>query len=190
VLDEIGERKKFLPAKQVQTRASDLRGMGHRIFGLVMRKSRTIGVKNRDLRKNREFWVDKIGKMIILAEMNTIYQTNDEPCPRLQELPTVTATELKQSTADLLDQVSAGKAVAVTRHDKARVVMISIEQYRQLTAQQTDVLSELRVEYRTMLDEMQSPEQKEAAKMLFEATPEELGAAAVRGAQRRALEKR
>jgi prevent-host-death family protein len=132
--------------------------------------------------------VDKIRKMIILTEMNKIYQMNDEPCPRLQELPTVTATELKQSTADLLDQVSAGKAVAVTRHDKARVVMISIEQYRQLTAQQTDVLSELRAEYRTMLDEMQSPEQKEAANRAFHATPEELGAAAVRGAQRRAAQ--
>jgi hypothetical protein len=33
---------------------------------------------------------------------------------------------------------------------------------------------------------MQSPEQKEAAKKLFEATPEELGAAAVRAAQRKA----
>jgi hypothetical protein len=35
-----------------------------------------------------------------------------------------------------------------------------------------------------MLDDMQSPEQKAAAERLFEATPEELGEAAVRGAQR------
>lgn len=120
--------------------------------------------------------------------MNTIYTIEDQPCPRVQELPTVTATQLKQSTADVLDQVSAGKPIAVTRHDRARVVMISVEQYNGLVAQESHVLSELRTEYRTMLDDMQSPAQKEAAKRLFEATPEELGAAAVKGAQRQAAQ--
>ena len=120
--------------------------------------------------------------------MNTIYTIEDQPCPRVQELPTVTATQLKQSTADVLDQVSAGKPIAVTRHDRARVVMISVEQYNGLVAQESHVLSELRTEYRTMLDDMQSPEQKEAAIRAFNATPEELGAAAVRGAQLRAAQ--
>lgn len=108
---------------------------------------------------------------------------------RLQELPTVTATELKHSTADVLDQVSAGKAVAITRHDKPRAVLISLEQYKELTGNQSGWLEDLQTEYRGMLDRMQSPEQKAAALRLFEATPEELGAAAVRGAQRRANQK-
>jgi prevent-host-death family protein len=106
----------------------------------------------------------------------------------VQELPTVTATQLKQSTADVLDQVSAGKPVAITRHDKARVVLISVEQYNELISDQSHLLSDLKTEYRTMLDEMQSPEQKEAARLLFEATPEELGAAAVKGAQQSATQ--
>jgi ribosomal protein S20 len=67
--------------------------------------------------------------------------------------------------------------------------MISAEQYNELVAQESHVLSELRTEYRTLLDEMQTPEQKAAAKRLFEATPEELGAAAVRGAIRKAKQK-
>ena len=108
---------------------------------------------------------------------------------RLQELPTVTATELKHSTADVLDQVSAGKAVAITRHDKPRAVLISLEQYKELTGNQSGWLEDLQTEYRGMLDRMQEPEQKAAALRLFEATPEELGAAAVRGAQRRANQK-
>lgn len=118
--------------------------------------------------------------------MSITYTTSHSPCPRLQELPTVTATQLKHSTADVLDQVSAGNAVAVTRHDKVRVVLISVEQYNKLTAQESNLLSELRTEYRTMLDEMQSPEQKAAALRAFNATPEELGAAAVLGARRAA----
>jgi len=120
--------------------------------------------------------------------MNKIYTTHDQPCPRVQELPTVTATQLKQSTADVLDQVSAGKPVAITRHDKARVVLISVEQYNELISDQSHLLSDLKTEYRTMLDEMQSPEQKEAALRAFNATPEELGAAAVRGAQQSAAQ--
>lgn len=118
--------------------------------------------------------------------MSILYTTSHSPSPRLKELPTVTATQLKHSTADVLDQVSAGKAVAITRHDKARAVLISVEQYNDLIADESSLLDDLRTEYRTMLHEMQSPEQKAAAKRLFEATPEELGAAAVKGAQQRA----
>jgi antitoxin Phd len=121
--------------------------------------------------------------------MSITYTTSHSPCPRLQELPTVTATQLKQSTADVLDQVSAGKPIAITRHDRARVVMISVDQYNELVAQESHVLSELRTEYRTMLDEMQSPEQKAAALRAFNATPEELGAAAVLGAQQYAAKR-
>lgn len=124
--------------------------------------------------------------MAILYEMSIPYSTFPGISPRLQELPTVTATELKHSTADVLDQVSAGKAFAITRHDKPRAVLISLEHYKELTHSESDWLADLHAEYRGVLDEMQSPEQKAAARRLFEATPEELGAAAVRGAQRRA----
>lgn len=115
--------------------------------------------------------------------MSNTYATSHSPCPRLQELPTVTATQLKHSTADVLDQVSAGNPVAITRHDKARAVLLSVEQYNVLIAGESSLLAELKTEYRTMLDEMQSPEQKEAAIRAFNATPEELGAAAVKAAQ-------
>jgi antitoxin Phd len=126
--------------------------------------------------------------MAILCQMSISYSASSGFSPRLQELPTVTATELKQSTADVLDQVSAGKAIAITRHDKPRAVLISIEQYKELTDGQSGWLQGLQAEYFGMLDSMQAPEQKAAAQRLFEATPEELGAAAVRGAQRRAMQ--
>lgn len=128
--------------------------------------------------------------MIILCQMSIPYSTSPGFSPRLQELPTVTATELKHSTADVLDRVSSGKAVAITRHDKPRAVMISLDQYQKLTGSEGGWLEELQAEYRSMIDRMQEPEQKAGAQRLFEATPEELGAAAVRGAQRRAAEKR
>lgn len=122
--------------------------------------------------------------MIILYEMSIPYSSFSSISPRLQELPTVTATELKHSTADVLDQVSAGKAVAITRHDKPRAVLISIEHYKELTGSQSDWLADLHTEYRGMLDEMQTPEQKAGALRAFNATPEELGKAAVAAAMR------
>lgn len=104
---------------------------------------------------------------------------------RVRDLPTVSATDLKNATADVFDQVAARGAVAVTRHDKPRAVLLSVEEYEELAGPELPGLDELRAECQEMLREMQSPDQKAAAERLFEATPEELGAAAVRGAQRR-----
>lgn len=105
---------------------------------------------------------------------------------KVEELPPVTATALKNSAADVLDQVVAHGAITITRHDKPRAVMLSIEEYERLTAgEEGDWLAEMHKEYQGMLEKMQEPAQKEAAKRLFAATPEELGEAAVRGAQRK-----
>ncbi len=106
----------------------------------------------------------------------------------VKDMPVVTATQLKSATADVFDLVLREGAVALHRHEKPRGVLLSMEQYEALTDRQADPqpdwLADLTQQYHAMLDEMQSPEQKAAALRLFEATPEELGEAAVRGAQR------
>jgi prevent-host-death family protein len=93
---------------------------------------------------------------------------------------------LKNSTADVLDQVAVQGAVAITKHDKPRAVLLSIEHYERLTGAKSNLLNELQAEYRSVQEKMQEPAQKAAAKRLFEATPEELGAAAVWAAQQNA----
>lgn len=114
---------------------------------------------------------------------------SDIPLPSLsvQELPTVTATELKNSTADVLDRVVSKRAVAVTRHDKTRAVLVSLDEYESLLRNATPWLNDLQQEYLGMLDRMQAPEQKEAAMRAFLATPEELGAAALEAAKRKKI---
>jgi len=100
-------------------------------------------------------------------------------------MPSVTATELKNKTAEVFDLVAAKRAVAIRRHDKPRAVLLSMEEYAALKGGDDPLwLEELKGQYRGMLDDMQSPEQKAAAERAFNATPEELGEAAVRGAQR------
>jgi prevent-host-death family protein len=122
--------------------------------------------------------------------MSKKYKAATIRSPRLRELPTVTATALKSSTAEVLDQVSRGHAVAITKHDKPRAVLVSYEDYVSWKSKDDEVFETFFEEYQGMLDAMQSPEQKAAALRLFEATPEELGEAALRGAQRRAREKK
>lgn len=120
--------------------------------------------------------------------MATQYKTSISTPPNVKDMPVVTATQLKSATADVFDLVLREGAVALHRHEKPRGVLLSMEQYEALTGQQPDPqpdwLADLTLQYQAMVDEMQSPEQKAAAIRAFNATPEELGEAAVRGAQR------
>ena len=122
--------------------------------------------------------------------MSTSYNAPSTPAPRVAEMPTISATELKNATADVFEQVAARRAVAITRHEKPRAVLLSVEQYEALTGQQNpDWLEKLHEEYRGLLDRMQGPEQRAAAERAFNATPEELGEAAVWAAQQKTIRK-
>ena len=117
--------------------------------------------------------------------MSMTYPIPHEAAPRLAEMPTISATELKNATADVFEQVAAHRAVAITRHDKPRAVLLSIDQYEALIAQHNPPwLEKLHEEYGGLLDRMQGPEQRAAAERAFNATPEELGEAAVSAARR------
>ena len=121
--------------------------------------------------------------------MSTIYQSPTTTVPRVQELPTITATELKNATADVFEQVAAKQAIAITRHEKPRAILLSVEQYEALTGHRPEWLEKLHEEYRGMLERMQGPEQRAGAEKLFRATPEELGQAALWAAQQKAKSK-
>ena len=119
--------------------------------------------------------------------MSTSYNAPSTPAPRIADMPTISATELKNATADVFEQVAARRAVAITRHDKTRAVLLSVEQYEALTGQRPDWLEQLHEEYQGMLDRMQGPEQRAAADRAFNATPEELGEAALWAAQQKKI---
>jgi antitoxin Phd len=116
--------------------------------------------------------------------MSKKYKTRSSAPLRVEEMETVTATQLKNSTADVLERVRTHDAVAITRHEKPSAVLLSWEQYTKLKGGEPEWLGELYEEYHAVLEEMQSPEQKAAAERAFNATPEELGEAAVAAAKR------
>lgn len=121
--------------------------------------------------------------------MSISYRTPSTPAPRIADMPSISATELKNATADVFEQVATRRAVAITRHEKPRAVLLSVEQYEALAGQRPDWLEKLHEEYRGLLDRMQGPEQRAAAERAFNATPEELGEAAVWAAQQNKIRK-
>jgi antitoxin Phd len=120
--------------------------------------------------------------LAIICQMN--HPNGPLPSPRVSDLDTVSATELKNATAEILDSVRSRRAVVITRHDRPRAVLLSIEEYEALAHRDPPWLADLKDHYMGILEAMQAPEQKEAALRAFNATPEELGQAALEGAKR------
>ncbi len=95
------------------------------------------------------------------------------------EVEAVPATRLKNEPATIIDAVAAGKAVAITRHNTPRAVIIAYEDFRQLALAREPSLGALTAEFDRILDGMQAPKSKKALAAAFESTPEQLGRSAV-----------
>ena len=70
------------------------------------------------------------------------YSTASPAMPPIEAMPVVTATQLKNATADVFDLVARERAVAIHRHDKPRGVLLSPELYEQWLAQGANRLEE------------------------------------------------
>jgi prevent-host-death family protein len=104
----------------------------------------------------------------------------------LVEVESVPATRLKNEPGALIEKVLTGGAVAITRHDAPKAVLISYEDFLELSRAREPALGELAAEFDRMLDAMQAPVARKGLASAFEASPEALGAAAVGAARPRA----
>lgn len=100
----------------------------------------------------------------------------------LVEVETVPAARLKNEPATVIDRVVAGGAVAITRHDKPRAVLVSYEDFRQLAAAREASLGELSAEFDRLLEGLQSPAAKKSLAHAFDASPAEIARSAVAAA--------
>jgi prevent-host-death family protein len=103
----------------------------------------------------------------------------------LVELESVPATRLKNEPASIIDRVSAGKAVAITRHNSARAVILSYEDFRELAQAREPSLGALSARFDELLAGMQAPRAKKALAEAFASPPEALGESAVAAAMPR-----
>lgn len=101
----------------------------------------------------------------------------------LVDVPTVAATRFKNEFGTIFEQASLGGAVAITKHNTPKAVLLSYAEFEALTKASTPALDDLSAEFDQLLERMQSPEAKSAMTSAFDATPEQLGRAAVKAAR-------
>jgi antitoxin Phd len=113
--------------------------------------------------------------------MSTLTYRNREG--ELVDVPTVAATRFKNEFGSIFEQATVGGAVAITKHNTPKAVLLSYAEFQALTRSTAPALDELTAEFDDLLDRMQTPQSKNAMASAFDASPEELGVAAVKAAR-------
>jgi PHD/YefM family antitoxin component YafN of YafNO toxin-antitoxin module len=78
-----------------------------------------------------------------------------------------------------------GETVVITKHDTPKAILISVDQFKNLTRASKSTLLSLSAEFDGLLARMQKPIARAGMKAAFGASPKELGRAAVLAARKR-----
>lgn len=99
---------------------------------------------------------------------------------------TVPATMAKNEFAHVLESVLRGSHAVITKHNQPKAVLISIDEFERLSQNAAVALDSLSAEFDALLAKMQTPKARAAMKSAYNATPKELGKAALAAARKRA----
>jgi len=103
----------------------------------------------------------------------------------LVDVPTVAATRVKNEFGQILEQAAHSGAVAITRHDTTKAVLLSLAEFESLVSARSRTLDALSDEFDELLAGMQTPKARKGRKAAFNASPGQLGRAAVKGARKK-----
>jgi prevent-host-death family protein len=103
----------------------------------------------------------------------------------LVDIPTVAATRVKNEFGQILEQATHNGAVAITRHDTTKAVLVSVAEFESLVSARSRTLDALSNEFDELLADMQTPKSRKGMKAAFNASPAQLGRASVKGARRK-----
>lgn len=103
----------------------------------------------------------------------------------LIDIPSVAATKVKNEFGAILEKATHGGAVAITRHDTPKAVLISYDEFQSLIKARSHALDDLTSEFDNLLAQMQTPKARVGMKAAFNASSSELGQSAVKAARKR-----
>ena len=103
---------------------------------------------------------------------------------QLVEISTVAATKVKNEFGAILEQTIHSGAVAITRHDTPKAVLLSFAEFESLVNERSRSLDDLNAEFDELLTQMQTPSARKGVEAAFHASPVELGRAAVKAARK------
>lgn len=97
----------------------------------------------------------------------------------------ISATEAKNEFGRVLEKAMQGITVVITRHDAPKAVLLSMDEFNALSQATQNRLDALSGEFDALLARMQTPKSRLAMKSAFNASPKQLGKAAVAAARKR-----
>jgi prevent-host-death family protein len=103
---------------------------------------------------------------------------------QLVDLSAVAATKVKNEFGTILEKATQAGAVAITRHDTPKAVMLSYDEFVWLAKDRTPKLDDLSSEFDALLIRMQTAKARKGMAAAFNATSDQLGRAAVKAARR------
>lgn len=102
----------------------------------------------------------------------------------LVDICRVPATRFKNEFASVFDEAVRSGAVAITKHDTTRAILISVDEFEALLGERTRSLDALSGQFDGLLARMQTPAAKKGVAAAFNASPKALGRAAVKAARK------
>lgn len=100
-------------------------------------------------------------------------------------ITSITATEAKNRFARVLESAIEHGAVVITKHDEPKAVLLSMREYNALTGAGKAKLDTLTAQFDRLLDSMQADTARAGVLAAFEASPAQLGKAAVAAARKK-----
>lgn len=105
----------------------------------------------------------------------------------LVDIPSVAASTVKSRFGAVLDQARQAGAVAITKHDTTKFVLLPVEEFESLAAARQPSLNSLTAEFDALLQKMQGTKSRAGLDAAFDMTPAQLGKAARRAAETTAV---
>jgi len=120
----------------------------------------------------------------VFAENEPSILKSDRP-DWLDAAATITATDVKNKFGRILEKVIQGGIVVITKHDEPKAVMLSVHEFNALANANRIKLDTRSGEFDALLARMQTPAARAGMKAAFDASPKEMGKAAVAAARKR-----
>lgn len=92
----------------------------------------------------------------------------------------IPATVAKNNFGSILDEVMQGRDVVITKHNSPKAVVMSVERFSALARASSPDLTALAADFDARLARMQTPKVGGAIQAAFDASPGELGRAALK----------
>jgi prevent-host-death family protein len=102
---------------------------------------------------------------------------------KLVDVPTVPASRFKNQFGAVFEQAALDGAVAITKHDTPKAVLLSVAEFEALTKAREPALDDLSEQFDELLERLQQPKAKAALASAFDASPAQLGRSAVKAAR-------